>query len=294
MKITELDVRLKTQSDLTIALIADLHDQNGDGIIRILRGRQPDVIAIVGDLVDRSSLELRWAATYFLEQCASIAPTFYSLGNHERGLLDSEIRTIRQKGVAVLDNDWVQYKEYCFGGLSSDRRDNISDSDRQLFRENTLIRREMSYKRCREHRKTDPDFALMHTIGEPDVSWLDAFERQPGVRILLCHHVEYYPQYLMNRSIDLILSGHAHGGQIRLIGYGIYAPGQGFFPKYTSGIYDGKLIVSRGLANTLSFIPRLANPKELVFIHLSNAEQQAEKERENESQTIQVCPHAGR
>ena len=67
--------------------------------------------------------------------------------------------------------------------------------------------------------------------------------------------------------IDLTLSGHAHGGQIRLLGQGLFAPGQGVLPRYTSGVYEGRLIVSRGLANT-TFVPRLFNPTEMVYIHL--------------------------
>ena len=69
------------------------------------------------------------------------------------------------------------------------------------------------------------------------------------------------------KDIDLILAGHAHGGQIRLFGHGLYAYGQGLFPKYTKGIYDGKLIVSAGLANTSRF-PRINNPPEIVFLTL--------------------------
>jgi predicted MPP superfamily phosphohydrolase len=81
----------------------------------------------------------------------------------------------------------------------------------------------------------------------------------------LCHHPEYRDKYLKDRSIDLILSGHAHGGQIRLLGRGLYAPGQGIFPKYTSGIH-ANMIISRGLSNTAGFIPRLFNPREIVYI----------------------------
>ena len=66
-------------------------------------------------------------------------------------------------------------------------------------------------------------------------------------------------------GFDLILSGHAHGGQIRLFGRGLFAPGQGIFPKYTSGIH-GSMIISRGLSNTGGMIPRLFNRREIVYI----------------------------
>lgn len=104
---------------------------------------------------------------------------------------------------------------------------------------------------------------------EPNVRWLDEFSRIRGYKILLCHHPEYYDRYIKKLPIDLVLSGHAHGGQIRLFGHGLFAPGQGVFPKYTSGIYDNRLVVSRGLANTAKVVPRLWNETELVYIVLS-------------------------
>ena len=102
-------------------------------------------------------------------------------------------------------------------------------------------------------------------ITEPDIGWLEEFERQPGYRILLCHHPEYYPRFLKGRDIDLILSGHAHGGQWRIGRQGIFAPSQGLFPRLTEGVHDGRLVISRGLANRTP-VPRLNNPPEIVYI----------------------------
>jgi predicted MPP superfamily phosphohydrolase len=63
-----------------------------------------------------------------------------------------------------------------------------------------------------------------------------------------------------------MLSGHAHGGQIRLFNRGLFAPGQGWWPKWTKGVYDHCLVVSTGLSNTASPIPRLFNPTEIVYV----------------------------
>ena len=103
---------------------------------------------------------------------------------------------------------------------------------------------------------------------KPDLSWLNAVEALPEYKILLSHHPEYYTAYLQDRKINLILSGHAHGGQIRLFGHGIFAPGQGLLPKYTSGIHPN-LVISRGLSNT-ALVPRLFNPPELVYLVPAN------------------------
>ena len=107
----------------------------------------------------------------------------------------------------------------------------------------------------------------MEMTPPPNLKWLGNFAALSGYKILLNHHPEYYPEYIKELDIDLILSGHAHGGQIRFFGTGLFAPGQGFFPKYTSGIHDGRLIVSRGLANNAPPIPRLFNSRELIFIN---------------------------
>ncbi len=104
-----------------------------------------------------------------------------------------------------------------------------------------------------------------------DLNWLEMFCALPDYKVLISHHPEYYPKFLKTRNIDLILAGHAHGGQIRLFGRGLFAPGQGLFPKYTSGVYDNKLIVSRGIANPVK-IPRLFNEGEVVCVQLRKKE----------------------
>ena len=89
----------------------------------------------------------------------------------------------------------------------------------------------------------------------------------PSPRLLLCHHPEYYPDYIRGTDIELTVSGHAHGGQWSIFGRGVFAPGQGLFPKYTAGVYDGgRLVVSRGVTNTVR-IPRFFNPTEIVVIN---------------------------
>ena len=75
-------------------------------------------------------------------------------------------------------------------------------------------------------------------------------------------------QWLRDYPIDLFVAGHAHGGQWRLFGRGVFAPDQGLFPKYTSGVHEGRLVISRGLSNTVTPIPRLFNSRELVVVEV--------------------------
>ena len=100
---------------------------------------------------------------------------------------------------------------------------------------------------------------------EIGMGWLRKFAKKPGAKLLICHRPEFYEPYLKRLTIPLILSGHAHGGQWRFLNRGIFSPGQGIFPKYTKGVYDGRLVVSTGLANTAN-VPRIRNPMELVVV----------------------------
>ena len=112
----------------------------------------------------------------------------------------------------------------------------------------------------------------------PDTDFLDRFEREEGYKLLLCHHPEYWRDYVTGRDIDLTLCGHAHGGQIRLFGQGLYAPGQGPFPKMTSGLYgDGSMLLSRGMTNGAKpRVPRINNPCELIILTLEPEERKNE------------------
>ncbi len=236
---------------MRIVLISDLHDCELQGLRDQVAELKPDMIAIPGDLTSRlDKLEGEYAETdkkqathsfalSLLGELSKIAPTYYSLGNHELcghyykknfGLSANakNLELIKKSGSVLLDDSFISTGGISVGGLTSGM--------------------------------TSP--AL-----EPKTKWLDSFENSGKLRILLCHHPEYYEKYLKNRKIDIILSGHAHGGQIRLFGCGLYAPGQGIFPRFDGGIYDDRLVVGRGLANTAPF-PRFFNPCELVIIDI--------------------------
>jgi predicted MPP superfamily phosphohydrolase len=242
--------------DFTAAIVADLHDRPYTEILVHLHEIKPDVILIPGDLCE-SFEEKRGNPDRlgfgFLAEAARIAPTFYALGNHEIGASHRQLRhstvppaergrvhptwreAIRKTGVILLDEDFVSWHGITVGGLGS---------------------------------------ALHRPDRTPDTAWVERFAAQPGYKLLLCHHPEYYHRFLRNLHIDLVVSGHAHGGQWRIFDRGVFAPGQGIFPKYTSGLHDNKLLVSRGLANN-AFVPRLFNPCELIFINFIARKNQA-------------------
>ena len=236
------------------ALIADLHNRPYFSVIQSLSDHRPEMIFITGDVIyggspgrDRLLIRTQKYVLPFLRACSGIAPTFLSLGNHELALAEEDLGLIRRTGCVLLDNSWTVFKRMVIGGLSSHHV--------------------LEYRRFRmgKNQRYPIRSGEVKLIREPDTEWLSEFENQPGYRILLCHHPEYYPRYLKGRDIDLILAGHAHGGQWRIGKQGIYAPGQGLFPRLTSGVHDGRLVISRGLSNPTP-IPRLNNSPEIVYL----------------------------
>lgn len=235
----------KISNRLRIAVASDLHGTPGEPILELLRAQKPDLILIPGDLTDDRGLRL-WMPSVagFLRDCAAIAPTFYSLGNHELGCYHKGnpfrkprkiaapadlAERVARTGAVLLDDSSVEWNGLTICGLTSGL-----DGDQNA----------------------------------PDQEALNRFAEADGFKLLLCHHPEYYPKYIRELPIDLTVCGHAHGGHWRFFGRGIYAPGQGLFPKYTSGVVDGgRLIISRGLGNHTR-IPRFFNPREVVVIDI--------------------------
>lgn len=232
------------------ALVSDLHGEDPREALRILREKKPDYILMPGDVLERlNGKDTRAHRNGFvlLEGASEIAPTFYSMGNHEDGGVHSwnpmwklkkkereydevDLKHIRESGVTLLADSYAICDGIAFGGLQS---------------------------------------GLINKGGEPSLAWLDEFCALDVPKVLLCHHPEYYEKYLKDRPLDLIVSGHAHGGQWRVLGRGVFAPGQGLFPKYTAGVHDDRLVIGTGLKKGHFPIPRLFNPPEVVFIHVT-------------------------
>ena len=270
---------------MRFAVLADFHGGDPDMVLDILRKDVPDAILITGDLIngyfpedDGLIVEDRQNLLPFLESCAGIAPSFMSIGNHECLLCEEDLDVIRSAGITVLDNEWTKFTtgsgSVLIGGLTSAYavsyrkfRDSLNDS----------LEEDMPYERY-PFRRRPKDILKRPTIS----GWLDEFEKQEGYKILLSHHPEYWSlrePMLRNRKIDLVLSGHAHGGQWQFMGRGILAPGQGFFPRFTHGVHygpHGRMIVSRGLHNPFRYIPRWGNPCEAVYVEITNKPDRSE------------------
>lgn len=226
---------------LDIAVIADLHGEPFEGILKAFNDRRPDIICIPGDLSrivsteehDGKYLYQDYNVITFLCYAISVAPVYYSRGNSECRWNLSDFAELIRMGVHIMENSW---EEFCpglaIGGLSSAQS------------------------------------AENHTHSVPKTEWLSQFDQYNGYKILLSHHPEYYKPYIQDHTMDLVISGHAHGGQIRFGNQGLYAPGQGVFPKLTSGMYDQRLIISRGISRKPWYAPSFGNPPELIYITL--------------------------
>ena len=235
-----------------IVVVSDFHNakfgDNNDVLVEKISKENPDIIAITGDLVDSSRTDIDIAIS-FVSRLSKIAPCYYVTGNHEVWIGEKNLEELEERllaeNVKVLHNESVilenEGEVIVFAG--------IDDPD---------------FK--------DRDTAVQEYIEKIQIQEIkmERGEKVPTYTILLSHRPETFNAYV-TEDIDLVLAGHAHGGQFRLpfIG-GMIAPNQGFFPKYDAGVYvknKTTMIVSRGIGN--SVIPvRIGNRPEIVVIEL--------------------------
>lgn len=236
---------------IRFALISDLHTQGYHKVLELVSKAKPDYILFGGDIfeaLDGSYTEENEKVLPLLYEAPKIAPSFYCTGNHEDHATKSEF-----KGVKSFYGMGHKYKD--------DFLDKIIDSGTKLLLDDYVIFDGIAFGGLAS--------GLVRDNGEPNVEFLRSFASLNEPKILISHHPEYYPRYIKDLPIEIIVSGHAHGGQWRFFNRGVFAPGQGLFPKYTSGVYDGRLIVSKGLKQTI-IPPRIFNPREVVIVDIEN------------------------
>ncbi len=235
--------------NFSILQVSDLHNKrfgkNQHKLIKEIEKSKADIIVITGDLVDRRKYNLE-KAIEFIREAVKYAPVYYVSGNHEAwsGKYEEVKQALLEEGVIVLENE------------------------SQL-----IVKNGNSIQICGVK---DPAFLTSGYIDGTDTSELESnlksWSDDAVFKILLSHRPELFDIYKAN-NIDLVFSGHAHGGQFRIpfLG-GLIAPNQGFFPKYSSGLYEDEnttMFVSRGLGN--SIIPiRLGNRPQLIKVILKS------------------------
>lgn len=238
----------KVKCDTKILLLSDLHStfhgRNQKKLISRIYKIKPDIIALVGDIFDGKKNDR--AAICFLENLPENIPAFFVTGNHEHknGKWRKYCSFVSQKGITVLDGSSAVLDTFNIAISGA------SDSYRKEF--------------------DDPEYDLIDVL-ENKLS-LDSSK----FNVLLIH-TPYFIDGLKRRDFDLVLSGHTHGGQVRIpfllngLFNRAYKKRFGFFPPYCGGMYKhGKLthIVGRGLTNNPKWMPRVFNRREIVIVNV--------------------------
>lgn len=239
----------KLTAEVRLAVVTDFHSSdNADDVVAMVASCAPDAVLLVGDLFDDDTANRPPERTLSLmRQLSAQYPCYYVSGNHEAwtGEMDALYQQTEEAGVTVLR-------------MSS----------------GVLTVRGQRIALC-----GIPDPYEMVFSGAPDTEkqLRQALEDVDSAdfTVLLAHRPELLAKYAQF-PLDLVVSGHAHGGQVRIPGVlnGLYAPNQGWFPKLAGGAYtqDGTtLIVSRGLA-VRTRLPRIFNRPEVVLVRCVPAE----------------------
>ena len=226
--------RITQVSDLHDALFGDRQGQ----LVKKVAATNPDVIFITGDVIDSNRYDLE-QSLQAVRQFVKIADVYYVIGNHE--VATNQIQEIYEAltaiGVHVMPNSSVELEREGESISIVGIEDPLNGHETQNMLSTALV-----------------------GVNEENLT------------LLLAHRPEKFNTYVAN-NINLVFSGHAHGGQIRIpfVG-GLIAPGQGFLPKYTAGTFeDGEttMIVSRGLGN--STVPyRIFNLPQLIVVELKS------------------------
>lgn len=257
LQVNRYALKIGLPHPVKLVCLSDLHGkQFGKGnnkLIDRITALSPDIIVFSGDTVSADCHNLISTVT-LLKKLNKICPCFLIAGNHEHrsGRWDEIKQRFSAAGVCVLENSR-------FDGEINGVELHILGLD-----EGMAVSR-LDYIKAALKRLPYPD----------NRSALSALSELDGLRIVLSHFPENYALIeefsYCRHPFDLMVCGHAHGGQIRLFNKrGLYAPGQGFFPRFSQGLYGQApaLLVSRGLGND-SPLPRINNRPEIVFITMT-------------------------
>ena len=242
------------ESPLRLVLISDLHGKSfgkdNARLIAKIQEQTPDAIFLVGDMLDKKADEADVQSLLALtEKLLEIAPVFFSMGNHEQVYLKTNatlLDRVAQTGAVVVNDSYV---DVTVAG--------------QPLRIGGTMGHGFAFGRTEEEFTSSPEYVF-----------LKAFENTELPKICLAHMPD---TFIFNGAytlwdVDLVLSGHTHGGLVRLpfIG-GLYAPMQGLFPKYDRGYFQlgthMQMVITSGLAGH-GLLPRVNNLPEIVVIDL--------------------------
>lgn len=241
--------------DMKIVLISDLHNsefgEKNQKLVQKIKEQKPDLILLAGDIINEDGRDSH-IAVELVHQLEGTAPVFYSLGNHEEEYIARKtsdlVTELKNAGAVVLDQEYSDLKiqgnsvriggmyDYAFGNEGAVSKESM---DAKIYQFLTDFQNTDSFTIMMAHR---PDSFIW---GEASSHW----------------------------KMDLVVSGHNHGGQVIIPGIGgLYGGDQGWFPKYVDGIHHFKsvknMVITRGLGSSHEKLPRFHNIPEVVVIHL--------------------------
>ncbi len=229
----------KINPKVKIVVLSDLHGsvfgKCNEKLLEKVRGLEPDVIFTVGDMINSDTADLSAFEALYQGLC-EIAPVYSTLGNHELDNANLEkIEEILKEHTTFLHNEYIEV--------------NLNGNDIRLG-----------------------SLAAYHPSLDNLNEYLRDFADTNKFTVLLSHCPEYYFWGVDKVGVDLMLSGHTHGGQV-IVPFkgGLYAPEQGYFPKYDYGVFQEEmatLVVTRGLGSSNQAVPRFNNPPEILCLTL--------------------------
>jgi predicted MPP superfamily phosphohydrolase len=260
-------------SNTGFVLLADLHNctfgRNNRRLIKRIKELEPDFIIVAGDMVNKKEICYPSNAFTLIEQLAKSYPLYYAYGNHEQRLErigeDTSIQWTKED--REYNSTWIEYKknlEYAKVTF--------------LNNESTILNLHSASLRITGVSLPHEYFKFSSSMNLPteELNLLIGESSRKNFQLLIAHNPVHFKTYT-SWGADLTLSGHLHGGMMRLPGIGgVISPQAKFFPKYDNGKHrDGQrhLIVSRGLGSH-SIMPRLFNIPEIIYVKLkkNNAE----------------------
>ena len=247
--------KLGSGQEINVAVLSDLHDhefgKENKKLVKKIKEQEPDLILLDGDILNEDS-ENADVPCALIRKLKDVAPVYFSLGNHEVSYMENGhtdlVGQLEAAGAVVLDKSYedieVNGVQFRLGGLY------------------------------------DYAFALdgnddAKNTPEPVKSFLEDYQNTDHLKLMMAHRPESF--CFGNASsvwdVDLVISGHIHGGQVVLpILGGLYGGDQGWFPEYVHGMYqkdDMNIFVTSGLGSHHQLLPRFWNRPEIAMIEIS-------------------------
>lgn len=257
IKISEYNIDLSELSgSARVVVISDLHGKeygrDNKRLLDKISEQNPDAIFVVGDMLDDNDAENGFSkTTKMLNDLLDIAPVYFAYGNQEKeysgDILDGFVNTITENGIIVLDDSFVD-----------------CEINGQKIRIGGTMGHAFPFGRTMEEFESSDEYIFLKDMEKTDLPTI-VLAHMPDTFIFNGAH-----NYWSN--IDLVVSGHTHGGVVRLpfVG-GLYAPMQSFFPEYDYGFYmlgeKMQMVITSGLSG-YKFIPRFLNLPEICVLNL--------------------------